>query len=490
MNILQKQIDNELSNFTLIALESNQNLENNLKSLESRYQLSSGVLQNNFKAEAKEVFHFLNHDNHVVLLGLGKKPGFAEYLKAFRIYVHQNKNKLNGDIAIETMASPENLEWSYKAALNGVLLGGYCIKLYKADKNGCAPFNGDKITKITLQSDAKNDNWNQWIEETRQISETQMSIFDLVNSPSNKKYPQILADWAKNSGDKNGYQVEIFDKDQCEKKGLEALLAVSKGSENPPVFIIAQYLGNPGGPTIGLVGKGVTFDTGGISLKPSANMHMMKSDMGGAAAVLGTIDIAAKMKLNVNLVAIVPSTENTVDGLAIKPGDVIGSYSGKTIEVIDTDAEGRLILADGLSYIVKNFNPQIIIDLATLTGNCIMALGSAAAAMFTLDNEISTSLENLGHTFGEKVWRMPLWDIYKEDMQSDIADIKNLSGKPVAGAITAAKFLEYFTEEHPKWVHLDIAGVAYTDNEFSMNRSGTSWGIRLLFEFLKTQTKK
>ena len=214
-------------------------------------------------------------------------------------------------------------------------------------------------------------------------------------------------------------------------------------------------------------------------------MHLMKSDMGGAAAVLGTMELAAKLGLPVHLVGIVPSTENMVDGLGTKPGDVIQSYLGKTIEVIDTDAEGRLILADGLSYLKKNFNPDSIIDLATLTGSIVATLGYNAAGLFSNDDALAASLSKAGDISGERLWRLPIWEIYMDDMKSDVADISNLTSKPMAGAITAAKFLELFIDGHTSWAHLDIAGMALISNELGNSRVATAYGVRLLIEFLE-----
>jgi leucyl aminopeptidase len=236
--------------------------------------------------------------------------------------------------------------------------------------------------------------------------------------------------------------------------------------------------------TIGLVGKGVTFDTGGLSIKPSTNMHYMKSDMGGAAAVLGTLEMAAKLELPLHVVGVIPTTENSVDSLSTKPGDVIGSYLGKTIEVIDTDAEGRLILADGLTYAVKHYQPDVLIDLATLTGSCIRTLGTYAGGLFSNNDELVGKLNDSADRTGERLWRLPLWDDYKKELKSDVADLKNFSGSPSAGAITAAKFLEEFIEKHPAWAHLDIAGVAVSDSEFASQKSATGFGIRLLIDYM------
>jgi leucyl aminopeptidase len=205
--------------------------------------------------------------------------------------------------------------------------------------------------------------------------------------------------------------------------------------------------------------------------------------MGGAAAVIGAIEIVAKLKMNIHLVVIVPLAENAIDAKSVRPSDVIGSYSGKTIEIIDTDAEGRLILADGLAYLKKNYSPEIMIDVATLTGSSVQTLGYAAAALFTNSDDLHNQLVAAGNSSHERVWRLPLWDDYKEDIASDVADVRNYSGKPVAGAITAAKFLEAFIDDHSQWAHLDIAGVAFGDSPYSKMKSASGYGIRLLKSF-------
>jgi leucyl aminopeptidase len=289
------------------------------------------------------------------------------------------------------------------------------------------------------------------------------------------------------SGSKYGFKVEVMDLGRIRNIGLHALLAVNQGSTHPPMFIVMEYKPEEAVsdlPKVGLVGKGVTFDTGGLSIKPSTNMHYMKSDMGGAAAVFGTMEMAAKLQLPVHLIGVVPATDNSVDANAVKPSDVIDSYSGKTIEIIDTDAEGRLILADGIAYILRHYQPEILIDLATLTGSTVRTLGYHAAALFTNNDALYDQLNQVAEVSGEMVWRFPLWDVYKEDIKSDVADVRNFSGRPIAGAIGAAKFLEFFTEEHPAWAHLDIAGVAFGDSEFSIQKSATAYGVRLLTEYL------
>jgi leucyl aminopeptidase len=309
---------------------------------------------------------------------------------------------------------------------------------------------------------------------------------DLVNAPANKKRPQDLADWAVASGERFGYNVSVLDKGRCEVEGMHALLAVNRGSEDPARFVIMEYKGenSPERPTV-IIGKGVTFDTGGISIKGSTNLHLMKSDMGGAAAVFGTLETSARLQLPVNLVGLVPLTDNSVDALAIKPSDVIGSHSGKTIEIIDTDAEGRLIMCDALSYGVKHYDAETLIDIATLTGSAVRTFGYACAALFSKNEELVSELRRAGERSGERCWPLPMWEEYRSGLDSDVADIKNYSGKPINGAIDAAMFLEFFTQEHPRFAHLDIAGVALKAGAYAKDRMATGFGIGLLTAFLQ-----
>ena len=212
--------------------------------------------------------------------------------------------------------------------------------------------------------------------------------------------------------------------------------------------------------------------------------------MGGAAVVLGVIELVAKLGLNINIVGIVASAENAVDANSYRPGDVINSYSGKTIEIIDTDAEGRLVLADGLNFAIKKYNPEYIIDLATLTGSVVRTFGYAAAGMFTMNQEMANLMSNIGFKVHERVWQLPMFEDYEADLQSDIADIKNFNGKPIEGAINAAKFLEFFTENHPNWMHLDIAGVAFGSSPYAKMKSASGYGIQLITNFIKEKADK
>lgn len=478
-------------NSLIIPLIPGKSLGKTLLQLGETFQFAAQGSALHFKAAAKE--HQLIYNAQGVgvhLLGLGEDPQFSQVQELFKAWIFNKKKDLPSKV---TMAL-QHLDRSklgdiVEGIVQGVVLGRYDIALYKTEKAKKEGFAAPKTSLTFLVDAAAKKSIGDRIKHSEAIAKTQSRILDLMNAPGNKAKPETLAQWAKDSGKAHGFKVSVFNKSQCEKKGLHALLAVNRGSEYPPSFIIMEYQPKRPGqkklPRIGLVGKGVTFDTGGLSIKGATNMHYMKSDMGGAAAVLGTLEACAKLQLPVHLIGIVPTTDNCVDAMAVKPGDVINSYSGKTIEIIDTDAEGRLILADGLAYLHKNFKPEVMIDLATLTGSAVRTLGYHAGALFSNNEKLSKQLFDTGQQTGERLWPLPLWDDYRSDMDSDVADIANFSGKPMAGAITAAKFLEFFTNEHPAWAHLDIAGVAFGNSVLSKHKSASGYGIRLLIRFLE-----
>ena len=325
------------------------------------------------------------------------------------------------------------------------------------------------------------------LKEGKLIGETINRIKALVDAPANLKTPEFLGKWAEDSAKTNNYKCAVLHKKELEMQKFDAVIAVGQGSVNPPVVIVTEYLPKKGGKVdIGLVGKGITFDTGGLSIKSSTNLHYMKSDMGGAAVVLGVVELVAKLKLNINIVGVVASAENAVDSNSYRPGDVINSYSGKTIEIIDTDAEGRLVLADGLSYMIKKFKPAQVIDLATLTGSVVQTLGYSAAGMFTNNKKMAQKMSDIGFDVNERVWQLPLFADFEDDLHSDIADLRNFSGKPIGGAITAAKFLEAFMESHKNWMHLDIAGVSFGDSAYSKMKGASGYGVQLITNYIKS----
>lgn len=475
----------------IYPLADNEKLAENLSKIARQAGLNPTALQQDFKAGVKEIltiYPVKKGFEKIYLIGLGKTPGPMDFIKVFRSFFYNNKKKLPFSIGIDLKTS--KFEPGIEYIVNGIYLAEYEIGVFKTDKKEGVDFFAAESEIIICVAEKGIEKARSLAQIGEETARTQIRIMTLVDAPANKKYPQKMAEYAQKAGEMYGFDVKVFDEKECEGLGLGALLAVGKGStETPPRFIVLEYnqsaLSDKPLKKIGLVGKGVTFDTGGVSIKGAGSMSYMKSDMGGAGAVLGTIELAAKLKLPVHLVGVIPVTENCVDGNALKPSDVIHTYSGKTIEVIDTDAEGRIILADGLSYIKKNYEPEIIIDLATLTGNCIAALGYNAAGLLSNNDALANQLFEVGQMSGEKVWRLPLWDDYKDMMKSDIADVKNLSSLPIAGAITAAKFLEIFIDGHSNWAHLDIAGMAFADSEYGSMKSGTAYGVRLLTTWLR-----
>ena len=307
---------------------------------------------------------------------------------------------------------------------------------------------------------------------------------DLVNEPGNVLYPESFAGRVKKLEDL-GLEVDILDEKQLRKMGFGALLAVAQGSANPPRVAVMKWSGGkPEEAPLAFIGKGVTFDSGGISIKPSAGMEDMKGDMGGAAAVTGLMRALAARKARVNAVGIIGLVENMPDGRAQRPGDVVTSLSGQTIAVLNTDAEGRMVLADCLTYARETFKPALMINLATLTGAILVALGKEYAGMFSNDDELAGALGKAGEATGEKVWRMPLGKAYDKLIDHDVADMKNTGGRN-AGSITAAQFLKRYVGETP-WTHLDVAGTAMAAEKTDINASwGSGWGVRLLDEFVR-----
>jgi leucyl aminopeptidase len=327
---------------------------------------------------------------------------------------------------------------------------------------------------------------NAIIQKAEALSNGQIACQEWLNKPANLKKPDALSLYLKNIAKKYSLKYTSFNRKKCEELGLGAYLSVNQGSAYDAAFTILEYKTTAkNAKTFGLVGKCVLFDTGGISLKSHENMHYMKSDMGGATAVLGTLIYAAEIQLPVNIIAILPITDNAISENAFLPSDVITAYNGKTIEVLNTDAEGRMVLADGLSYMAKNFKTDFLIDLATLTGSSVRMFGDTCGAMFSNNEELKDLLIKTGDKTNQRLWNLPLWDVWKDDIQSDVADLKNISMKPIGDCIVAAKFLEQFIENHPKWAHLDIAGVAFGSVGYAKEKAATGFGVQLLADLIE-----
>ncbi|HEV8660885.1 MAG TPA: leucyl aminopeptidase [Thermoanaerobaculia bacterium] len=320
-------------------------------------------------------------------------------------------------------------------------------------------------------------------EEANAISEGMWTVRDLGNAPSNVITPARLAERAMEVSKKVGVKCTVFGRREIEKMKMGGLIAVNRGSSEEPRFVVMEYAPRRAKKHVALVGKGVTFDSGGISIKPAEKMEEMKYDMCGAAAVIGTIEAAAKLELPVRITGCIPSTDNLPSGSAYKPGEIITMMNGKTVEIVNTDAEGRMILGDALHYASK-LEPDHLIDFATLTGSCVVALASEAAGLFSNDDALARKLIECGERVGERLWRLPAWDEYKELIKSEWADMKNSGGR-WGGAITAAVFLKEFVD-CPSWAHLDIAGTAYSDRD---PKGATGAGVRVAVEFLESLSR-
>jgi leucyl aminopeptidase len=368
-----------------------------------------------------------------------------------------------------------------RALAEGMVLKAYRFQKYKKEKPEDAERRRMKeIVFLTASGKAQ-----KILDETKIVCEGTTLARDLVNEPSNVLSAVTLAARAKILGKESGFKVTVFEKKKIQELGMGGLLAVNRGSAVPPRLIIGEYRPRGARKTLLLVGKGLTFDTGGVSIKPAAGMGEMKCDMAGAAAVLGALSVAARLKTPVNVIGVIPSTDNKTGSNAQNPGDIITLMNGTTVEVDNTDAEGRLILGDALHYGITRFEPDLTIDLATLTGACVVALGQWAAGLLTNDEAASAALTRAGKATSERVWPLPMYDEYADQLKSHLADVKNVGGRS-AGATTGGKFLEKFVGGKP-WVHLDIAGVAFLEGaSHYLPKEGTGFGVRLLTEFLKT----
>ena len=417
----------------------------------------------------------------ILLVGLGKKKNFSlEKLRqasgGAAAYVR--------DQGIETFTVVMEAQGLDISSIDGAraIIEGASLGLYKFDKFKTPDKEEPRksISEITLYTPEKRKipGIKEAIKIGAVVSHATNFVRDLVDDPANEATPLMIATTAEKVAKKYKLKCTVLNTPDLHKLRMGGVLAVSQGSVNSPKFVAIEYMPRKKGNVFCLVGKGVTFDSGGISIKPSKGMDEMKTDMGGAAAVLGTIHAAAELKLPVNIVGLMPLVENMPDGKAQRPGDIIKISNGKTVEVANTDAEGRLILADALSYAQK-YKPKAIIDMATLTGACIVALGRHCSGMMGTDEELMEKLRAAGDKSGDRVWQLPLWDEYKEQIESDVADVRNI-GDGDAGAITAGAFLSHFVGKTP-WVHLDIAGPSYIRKPKAyLGKGATGTGVRLL----------
>ncbi len=425
--------------------------------------------------------------SRVAVLGLGKKTelninkvrgAVAEACRYLRgkgitniasIVIGKGVNDIKSDAAVQAMTE-------------GVILGLYTFKRYQTKKE-----NGNDEVKELIIIGKEKGALEKAVARGKIIAGAVNYARDMENEPGNFMTPTRMAETARQIAKKYGLKVEVFEKDKIKALGMGGLIGVSQGSQQPPKFIILSYQGRQSKDLdIALVGKGITFDSGGISIKPAENMAEMKDDMSGGASVLSVLMAIAQLKPAINVTAFVPATENLPSGTSLKPGDILKAMNGKTMEILNTDAEGRLILADALCYAVKS-GAKAIIDVATLTGACQVALGMITTGAFTNNQGLVDKVLAAANEVGELAWQMPMFDDYKEFIKSDIADIKNTGGR-YAGAITAAKFLEEFVDKTP-WVHLDLTGPISDKDKGCLVKGASGVPVRTLINFVLSQAK-
>jgi leucyl aminopeptidase len=459
--------------------------------------LDTLIETNDFKGKTNStVLSYLGPDNRskrLFMIGLGKsKEVTLESLR--KNYAAAAKKlhamKLNSaafevpDLAlIKSITNASHYE-IMQAICEGVFLTQYTPKKYIA-KNDFTPFN--EIIFFT-DSPKYTREAQDAVKDSKIICDAVLVARDLENEPSNFLTPDKFAEFVKKSSVKAGYQVTVYDEKKIAQLNMGGVMNVGKGSVNPPRFLILQYFGaNKSEKPVVLVGKGVTFDSGGISIKPAQGMDQMKMDMGGAAAVVGAFEAVARLKFRLNLIGLIPAVENMPDANAYKPGDVIKSYSGTTIEIDNTDAEGRLILADALDY-AANYKPKAVIDTCTLTGAAIICFGHLLAGLMGNDKDLKKKIFDAGEKTYERVWELPLYDEYDKLMKSEIADIKNAGPARQAGTIMGGIFLKKFVQDKYPWAHLDIASVAMGLGESAEEyhtAGATGYGVRLFTELLR-----
>ena len=423
----------------------------------------------------------------VLLVGLGRERDFLE--KRYREAVAAAVRALNATGAEEATLHLTELavgrrDSAWKVAHAVTVAGecGYRFTQMKSKVEG----DGPALRRLTLNVDrAAEKRAAAGLVQGLALVQGMSFAKDLGNLPPNICTPAYLAGRARELAKRYRMKVTVLERADMERLGMHTLLSVAQGSAQPPKLIVLEYRGGPKkAKPVALVGKGVTFDTGGISLKPSAEMDEMKFDMCGAASVLGTLKAVGEMKLPINVVGVIPATENMPGSRATRPGDVVKSLSGQTVEILNTDAEGRLILCDALTY-VERYQPAAVIDIATLTGACVIALGHVASGLFANDDALAREVNSAADTAHDRVWHMPLWDDYQEQLKSNFADFANIGGRP-AGSVTAACFLARFTGKF-KWAHLDIAGTAWKSGK---EKGSTGRPVPLLTQFLVNRAGK
>lgn len=458
-------------------------------SFDSQLQnLLSDIAQNEgFKAapgETRIVHASGQNAARLVLLGMGKRAEFS--LERFRKALVKGARAVRGlkksEFAL-ALPSAENeaLPALVQGAAEAIELGLMQFNDFKKGEH----FDIESVT-ILLTEDANEGEAQAAIDRARVLSAANARARHLVNTPSNLKSPRSIAQSALDMGEASGVRVEVWDEHRIQEERMGALWAVGMGSDEPPRLIVMEYVpeGTENEAPVALVGKGISFDTGGYSIKTSAGMEEMKDDMAGAAVVIAAMGALKDLGVRKRVLGVVASAENMISGNAQRPGDIVTARNGTSIEVLNTDAEGRLVLADALVWAGEQ-NPSLMVDFATLTGAIGIALGKEGAGLFCNDDELARNLEQAGTTTGEKIWRFPLWEGYDDAMKGNVSDLQNTGTERGAGSITAAVFLRHFVPENTPWAHLDIAAVSHVRDARLLTEYGaTGFGVRLILDFL------
>lgn len=468
----------------LVFAEAGGKLGSAARALDARHGgvIAAAIKRGDLTGKAAQVVALADGVTRIVVVGLGKvaEADEASWLKAVRAGLDSVLAGASQDLVVCLDGRPvrrRDAGW-YASQLAQVTLQA----MQRPDQLKSKREDPPRLVHVAVWVAEGDDlaKAERGLRRGRAIGEGANLARELGNLPANVCTPTYLAERAEALGKQVGVKVQVFDEKAIGKLGMGSFLSVARGSAEPPRFIVLRYQGAAkDDPPVALVGKGVTFDTGGISIKPSGEMDEMKYDMCGAASVLGTLKAVAQLQLPINVVGLIPATENMPGGTATRPGDIVTSMSGQTIEVLNTDAEGRLILCDALTYAKEKIKPVLAIDIATLTGACVIALGHVASGLFSNDDRLARELLEAGHTAWDRAWHMPLWDDYQQQLSSNFADIANIGGRP-AGSVTAACFLSRFTRDM-KWAHLDIAGTAWVSGKA---KGATGRPVGLLTEFL------
>ena len=421
----------------------------------------------------------------VIMVGLGKhKKVNLEILRSMAGKIVKQCIKKELENLWFALPDAEKINLDMQSALEavqeGAYLGNHVFNKYKGEKKN------NTLKQINFIAEpATVRKFSRLSSRITTVCRSTTLAREWISTPSNEKTPEKLARSMVNLAKRAGLKVQILRESQLKQKKFGAMLAVAAGSQSKPSLVVLEHRPKGAKETVALIGKGVTFDSGGLNIKTGGSMSEMKSDMSGAAAVAATMIALAALKPKVNVIGAIPLVENMPSGKATRPGDIIRSYAGKTVEIGNTDAEGRLILIDAMAYVVKKYKPQTLIDLATLTGACVIALGEKIAAVFSNDDQLASSIIASGEKTHERCWQMPLPDDYKELLKSDFADMNNISSTRWGGAITAALFLSEFAGD-TRWAHIDIAGPAYSKKGSAYcGPGGTGFGVRLLCDFIE-----